>query len=64
MAEKPPTRITLRFCPECGLTDRFKSLGMPPRKHYALGKQCPGKVVNVEYMPVKEVFEYMPEEVE
>ena len=53
MPEKPPDRITLRFCPACGQMDRFKAINMPPHKHYSLGKLCPGKVVAVEYMPVR-----------
>ena len=59
MTEKPPSRITLRFCPECGRTDRFRTDRFMPlsltRKHYGVKRLCPGRVIEVEYMPVKEV---------
>lgn len=46
--KEPPPKITFRWCPECGLTDRFSSMGS--KYHWAGGKKCPGKPVRVAYI--------------
>lgn len=45
----PPRKITLRFCPACGRNDRYTNLKTPPSRHYADGKLCEGRPVEISY---------------
>lgn len=47
IAKAPPATMPLRWCPECGRTDRWTTLGRT--KHGAGGEWCPGTPVDLTY---------------
>jgi hypothetical protein len=48
--EAPPMTISLRWCPECGRTDRYSHLRSSGYPHNApSGKRCLGEVREVLY---------------
>ena len=46
---KPPEKIVIRFCPDCGRNDRF--VPFTGKGHFSAGQRCQGKLILVTYKP-------------
>jgi hypothetical protein len=45
---KPPKKVTLKFCPVCGRTDRH--MPFTGNRHFHHGQRCAGELTIAEYV--------------